>query len=285
MELFSEEEFRKLSTQRQHIVEVLAICVTPVDVSILLQILRGCGWADTTTKSGKLTQNLVRQELNALCTLEWISASSSSMSYVVVRSQILDAVVQFSIQNGNFKKVTSWVLELEPQLDRVARDRERDKYVGLIAKRQARIAFYDGDATAFGAAYLILRKPEYKSIYLELLDPFNAEIFAKTPPVLQANVLIWKASLALLTACSTVDELSAFDQYMEREQTVPNDLGAWWVNLYLARGATKRLEQIAKSDKPWRQVAELYFQFLSGKREPCDIALDAILQRPLQNRG
>ena len=200
MELFAEEEFRKLSTLRQHIVEVLAICVTPVDVSILLQILRGCGWADTTTKSGKLTQNLVRQELNALCTLEWISASSSSMSYVVVRSQILDAVVQFSIQNGNFKKVTSWVLELEPQLDRVARDRERDKYVGLIAKRQARIAFYDGDATAFDAAFLTLRKPECKSIYLEILDPFNAEIYylAQLPAVIDYTQTFWIVVMAMV---------------------------------------------------------------------------------------
>jgi len=184
MELFSEEEFGKLSTQRQHIVEVLAICMTPVDMSTLLQILRGCGWADASTKSGTLTQALARQELNALYKLGWISASNSSLSYVVVRSQILDAVVQFSVQNGNFQKVALRVLEFEPQLDTAARDRERGDYLGLIAKRQARIAFYDGDATSFEAASLTLRKPEYKSIYIDLLEPFNAKLFAKTPLVL-----------------------------------------------------------------------------------------------------
>jgi len=279
MDQFSEVEFTKLSTQRQHIVEVLAICMTPVDVSMLLQILRGCGWAtNVATKSGTLTQALARLELNALCKLGWISGSNSSMSFVVAQAQLLDAVVQFSVQNSNFKKIALWVSELEPQLDRSARDRDPGNYVGLIAKRQARIAFYDGDATAFETANVILQKPGFKSIHLDLLNPFNAEIFAKTPRVLQAYVLVCKASFALLTARSSVDELSAYDQYMEKEQAVPNDLGAWWANLNLARGDTKRLEQIAKSDKPWRKMAELYFQFLSGKPEPCNIAFEAILE-------
>jgi len=136
MDQFSEVEFTKLSTQRQHIVEVLAICMTPVDVSILLQILRGRGWANAATKSGTLTQALARLELNALCKLGWISGSNSSMSFVVAQSQLLDAVVQFSVQNSNFKKIALWVSELEPQLDRSARDRDPGNYVGLIAKLQ-----------------------------------------------------------------------------------------------------------------------------------------------------
>ncbi len=285
MELFSEEELKQLSTQRQHIVEVLAICMTPVDVPILLKILHECGWAEAETKSGTLTQALAREELNALCKLGWISPSNSSMSYVVVRPQILDAVVQFSVQNGNFRKIALRVLEFEPQLDSVARDRVRGYYLGLIAKRQARLAFYDGDVASFEAASLTLRKPGYKSISLDLLEPFNAEIFAKTPLILQVHLLVRKASLAVLTARSSVDELSAFDQFVETQQMVPNDIGTWWVNLNLVRGDTKRLKQIAKSDQTWSQVAELYLQFLLGKQVPCDAALDVILKQSLQDQG
>ena len=285
MDQFSEEEFRKLSQQHQHIVEVLATCMTPVDVPILLQILRGCGWAKAASKSGTLTQTLARQELNALCKLGWISGSNSSMSFVVVRSQLLDSVVQFTVQNDDFKKIALGVFECELQLDRATRDRDPGNHEGLIAKRKARIAFYDGDVAAFQAANLTLQNPACKLIHLDLLDPFNVEIFAKTPPVLQANVLVCKASLALLTARASVDELSAYDQYMERELTVPNHMGAWWTNLYLARGDVNRLKQIASSDRPWRPLADAYFQFLSGKQEPCDIAFKTLLNRSLQNRG
>lgn len=270
-------QFEQLSERQQQILQVLAIGKTPLSLSTLIELLKACDWAAAATKSGVLTQALLKVELKVLGDLGCILGSDASMSYSEAREHVLDAIVQQSVLNGNFEKIVAAVEANEKLLNADADRRLRNDRKRLVAQRLARIAFYRGDSAAFDAAQATLVKEPPDKSHLGVLEPFNEEIFRRTPVHLQAYVLVNSASRAILTGSASIAVLAAYDQYMEREKVIPDSVGAWWVHLLAARGDTKRLEQIARSKQPWSQIAAAYFEFLTAKSEKCGLAFDAIL--------
>ena len=274
-----------LSEHGQRFVQILALCGTPVHFRTLMQLLGECDWMSAATKSGVLTQTLAKTNLEALRNLGLVSVSDSNMTYVEVSEHALDAVIQYSVLHGNFEKITRAVQATEEQLGKDVPYNVHNDFERLVAERHARIAFYGGDTAAFDAAILILEKAKTEENQLRLLDPFNAEIFAKSPANLQGYVLATSAESALLYGDSSTDVLVAYDQYMEREKSVSNTTGEGWVFLNFARGDTKRLTQIAKSNQPWSQIAEACLHFLMANFEQCEITFDATLTLCQNNRG
>jgi superfamily II DNA or RNA helicase len=269
-------QFEKLSERQQQILQVLAIGRTPLSLSTLIELLNACDWAAAATKSGVLTQALLKVELKPLGDLGFISRSGSAMSYSEAEESVLDPVVQQSVLNRNFEKIVAAIEENKKRLDVDAGHLRNDR-ARLVAHRLGRIAFYRGDIAAFDIARATLANEPLNKSHLGVLEPFNEQIFRDTPVELQAHVLVNSASLAMLTGGGSIDALAAYDQYMEQEKVIPDSVGAWWAHLLAARGDTKKLEQVARSKQAWSHLAEAYLEFLKGKHEKCDVAFDAIL--------
>ena len=127
-----------------------------MSLSTLILLLKACDWASAATKTGVLTQVLVKIELKALSDLGFVSLSNYAMSYVAAASPVLDAVVQQSVLDGNFKRIVAAIETSVLQLDTDASRSVRTDLKLLFAHRKARIAFYRGDAAAFNAILLFL---------------------------------------------------------------------------------------------------------------------------------
>ncbi len=277
-------QFKNLSVLRQRILEILAIGGTPMSPSTLILLLKACGWASAATKTGVLTQVLVKIELKALIDVGFVSPSNSSMSYVEAVSPVLDAVVQQSVLDGNFKRIVAAIETSVLQLDTDASRSVRTDLKLLFSHRKARIAFYRGDAAAFNAIQQSLESASRSLSSLKLLEPFNAEIFGRTPSDLQACVLVTSASSAILSGGSSVEYMAAYDHFMERQEAIPNSAGDWWVNLLAARGDTKKLQQIANREQPWSRAAAAYFEFLTANYERCETTFDELLTFDLETQ-
>ena len=278
----NQEEFLKLTPLRQHVLQVLACSRTPLCLALLIKLLSACGWADAKTKSGVITQALLKPELKALDVLRLVCVSNSAMDFVEADTTVLDAVVQQAVLNDNFPKIVAAIESLRSDLDSDARRSRRSGAIG-IAERTARIAFYQGDVAAFNAALPSKDRSAVKRSDLGLLEPFNTQIFDATPPELQAHVLVQNAWLAMLNGGPVTELFVAYDAFMTRKKSVSDAVASWWISSLAARGAVKQLQKVAKEDQPWSQLSAAHHAFLTGDFAQCESLFDAIEARWKQN--
>ena len=142
----------------------------------MVELLKVCDWAAAATKSGLLTQALLKVELKVLGDLEFIRGADLSMSYSEARKPVLDAVVQQSVLNRNFEKIAAAIEAKEKLVDADAGRRLHSDRKRLVAHRQARIAFYRGDIAAFDTARATFAKEPPSKSHLRVLEPFNEEL-------------------------------------------------------------------------------------------------------------
>jgi superfamily II DNA or RNA helicase len=238
-------------------------------------MLSACGWADAKTKSGVITQALLKPELKALEQLGLISISSAAMSSVEAAPAVLDAIVQQAVLNGNFPKIVAAIESLKSLLDADACNSRR-KVASGIADRAARITFYQGDVAGFNHSLPAHARSLDQRSTLGLLEPFNRQIFDGTPPELQAYVLIQNSWLALLSGTAAPDLFDAYDAFMQRNQAVSGAVACWWISSLAARGAVTHLRKVANEDQTWSRIADAHVSFLTGDFQRCELLFDQI---------
>ena len=166
-----------LSPMAQRLFQVFALCESKICQATLLHLLKACGWGEAATKSGSLTQALLKPDLKDLVDRGFLESRTASMTLVGIAKSFQDLAVQQAVQNGNFPLIVAAIEELDSELARdLTQSRDSDP-AARKARRTARIAFHRGDVAAFTAAQqeLANAKPEQRNLGLEgWSSPFQA---------------------------------------------------------------------------------------------------------------
>ena len=202
------KEYASLTPLRHKILQVLAVCETDVGMSTLQSILKSCGWDSAATKSGFLTQAMIKEELSSLREQKLVSSSTQTFVLVAIDRCFLDSVVQQSVLSGNLETIIAAVEPLSERLERDMRVYLCDAAIHT-ARRRARIAFYRGDVAAFNAAAAVLSEAPAEMKNLSLLNPFNKELYKRTPVELQAAYVVDEASRAIVEGTASAPDASS----------------------------------------------------------------------------
>ncbi|MEJ7593222.1 MAG: DEAD/DEAH box helicase [Planctomycetaceae bacterium] len=261
-------DFKNLSPLQQYILQVLAISESATSLDALLSVLKQCGWATVkSSKSGFLTQALLKPELKTLRDLRLIESLVAGMAFVEIDARHLDAVVQQSVLNGNFELLAGASGTLQEHMATYQRSSMKKHQAFVAARRRARIAFYRGDVAEFGAAKQELSNAPKELSDLSLLNPFNAELYERTPAELQPEILVREATQAIVTGIGSTEAIEAFDSYVHWHDTLSGEVGDWWVNLLAACGDLDGLRAVADANTSSSLIARGCLEFLTGQHE------------------
>jgi hypothetical protein len=98
-------KFDSLSPLMQHVLQILALCEDEVGLRSIIEMLKHGGWADADTKSGFVTQVILRPELNKLYDQQIIARSDAACRCVEIRSRWQDFCTQQAVLKGNFATI------------------------------------------------------------------------------------------------------------------------------------------------------------------------------------
>ena len=278
-------DFTKLSPLGRQILQVLALCETRISQATLLHLLKACDWAAAPTKSGFLTQALMKPDLKALIDLDLVDARSSPISTVEIKQPCLDLVVQQSVLNGHFPLISSTVETHGGELDDDMRRAQMSDRPARAARRQARIAFYRGDLAGFQSARQELSKASPALNDLGLLSPFNLELYERTPAELRAEILVREATQAIVTGVGSTEAIEAFDAYVHWHDALSGEIGDWWVNLLAACGDLDGLRDVANAKTSSSLIARGCLEFLTGQHDPAEAAFAEVTSRLRKDAG
>ncbi|MBL8818797.1 MAG: DEAD/DEAH box helicase [Planctomyces sp.] len=259
------------------ILQVLAVCESNVGGKTLQKLLRACGW-DTTADGGLLTQSKLKEELQTLRDQRLVIATTRTFSFVAIHPRIMDSVIQQSAMNGTLDLISSAVESFSEQLEREMRVHVDDASV-LTARRRARIAFYRGDVAAFNAATTDLSKTSLEMQDLGLLDPFNRELYDRTPVELQAAFIVDEARRAIITGDEAAPAIEAFRDYAESHSPLSGVVADWWIRLLVVSGDLDELRKVAGSETTGAPVAAGCLAFLTGDFDSAEASFDQLTRQ------
>ena len=260
---------------------MLAVCETEIAIGTLQSILKACGWDSAATKSGFLTQAMIVEELRFLRERKLVSSSTQTFVLVAIDRDRLDFVVQQSVLNGNLETILAAVEPLSERLERDMRVAHREGPF-YTARRRARIAFYRGDVAAFNAAAAVLSESPAVMKDLGLLNPFNRELYNKTPVELQSAFLVHEASKAVIKGEGSAQAIQAYGEFAKLHSPLLGAVEEWWVNLLAACGDLDGLRTVASSDS---LLATGCLAFLAGEQDSAEAAFTEMTSRLRKTAG
>ena len=257
-----------LTPLRQQILKILAVCETEIAVGTLQSILKTCGWDSAATKSGSLTQAMIVEELRFLRDRNLVSSSTQSFVLVGIDRDRLDFIAQQSLLSGDLETINAVIEPLSERLERDMRVAYRQSPF-YTARRRARIAFYRGDVAAFNAAASDLSDAPPALKDLGLLNPFNKELYNKTPVELQSAFLVYEAFKAVIQGKGSAQAIQAYGEFAQLHSPLSGAAEEWWVNLLAACGDLDGLRKVASSDS---LLATGCLAFLAGEHDSAEAA-------------
>ncbi len=273
-ELTAKSDTKSLSSMAKRLLQIFAVCESKISQATLLHLLKACGWADAPTKSGFVTQALLKPELKSLVAGGFAESANAAMTFVQIARPGQDMAVQQAVQCGNFELIAGAIEKLCDELDRDLTAACVADVTARKARRRARIAFYRGDVAAFEIAKQELAgaKPELKR--LGLLQPFNSELYGQVPLELQSEVLLAPVSQSILTSTGSTEVIEAFDAFIQWHKDLSDEVVDVWINFLVASGDINGLIAFAESDQPLARIAAASAAFLSGQHEAAQTAFD-----------
>ncbi len=266
------------------ILQVLAVCETDVNISTLQSILKSCSWDSAATKSGILTQVMIKEELSSLRERKLVSSRTQTFVHVAIDLRCLDFVVQQSMLNGNLETI---IAAIEPLTERLERDMQlhsRDAAM-KTARRRARIAFYRGDVATFNAAAAVLSEAPALMKNLGLLNPFNKTLYERTPVELREVYVVDEACRAIVEGTGSAPAIQAFRDYAELHSPLSGRVADCWVKLLAACGDLDGLRKVASSVSPASPVAKGCLAFLTGEFNTADATFDELTRQLAKHMG
>ena len=234
-DLTAKSDTKSLSSMAKRLLQIIAVCESKISQATLLHLLKACGWADAPTKSGFVTQALLKPDLKSLVDRGFLESRNAAMTFLSVAQPCQDMAVQQAVKAGDFKLIADAITQLEAELDRDLTAASVADVTVRKARRRARIAFYRGDVAAFELAKLELvnAKPELK--HLGLLQPYDSELYAHAPLELQSEVLLSPVSQSILTSVGSTDLIEAFDAYIQWHDDLSEEVAVLWINCLAAK--------------------------------------------------
>ncbi len=276
---------KNLSLMQQRLTQIFALCESRISHSTLLHLLKACGWGEAATKTGFLTQALLKPELKSLVDDGYLNATHAAMTFVRIANRIQDAATQQAVQSGNFKPIADAIEKLESELDNdIKQARVSDASVAK-SRRRARIAFYRGDVAAFQAAQQELAKEEPESRQLGLLNPFNAELYSQTPAELQPETFLNAISHSLLTGVGSPEHIELLDAYVASHDELSEEVIELWINTLVASGDFNGLQSAAESGNSHATIAGGCAAFLTGQHEAAQTVFDGLISSLRKTTG
>jgi len=273
-----------LTPLRQQILKILAVCETEIAVGTLQSILKTCGWDSAATKRGSLTQAMIVEELRFLRDRKLVSSSTQSFVLVGIDRDRLDFIAQQSLLSGDLETINAVIEPLSERLERDMRVAYRQDPF-YTARRRARIAFYRGDVAAFNAAASDLSDAPPALKDLGLLNPFNKEIYNKTPVELQAGYVMHEASRAIVEGTASAPAIQAFRDYAALHAPLSGRVADWWVKLLAACGDLDGLRKVASSETSIGHVAKGCLAFLTGEFDSAEATFNELTRQLAKHTG
>lgn len=278
-ELKLQEATESLSPMGQRLFQVLALCESKISQATLLHLLKACGWAAAATKSGNLTQALLKPDLKDLVDRGFLESRNAAMTFLEIAKPFQDLAAQQAVQNGNFPLIVDAIEQLQSELARDLTQARVSDVAPRKARRQARIAFYRGDVAAFAVAKEELAKAKPGLSHLGLLNPFNAELYAATPAELQPEVFLSPVAQSILTGVGSMEVIEAFDEFVNWHGQFSDEIGELWVNCLAASGDLSGLQTLAESEHSCSALAGGCLAFLTGQHDAAEFAFDDLTSR------
>ncbi len=277
--------YQALSPQRRQVLQVLGVCESVVSLATLLDILKSCGWAKAETKSGLLTQALLKPELTELKRLGLIDSCQAGMTRMQIAAPFQDFAVQRAVLDGNFPRIASSVMAHHAELTRELKHHPSAEAKAFDARRRTRIAFYKGDIPGYRAAAKDLAAAKPPLNRSGLLNPFDGEVLERIPDELRSEVLLPAVDRCLLTAAGSPEAIEAFRSFVHRQTTLTDRTGESCVNLLVACGDLQGLAELAKANTVWGNSASGCLSFLKAQPEAAEAAFALLTDRLRKSAG
>lgn len=277
--------YRGLPVASQRLVQILALCDTKVRLATVIELLKLCGWADAPTKSGVITQALLKPQLQEAADRGLVDCASASMTSVSTARSSQDFAVQQAVLEGNFPRIVEAIQHRHNRLVSDSREYSASGHTLGAARRELRIAFYSGDVAGFEQARQRLDRAQVSLSEIGLLDPFNPSLYEQTPAELQQQILISGVSHSILTATGSAELTEALDEFVQRGEALSPELAETWVSTLVASGDLAGLEAHAASDLPGHIAAEGCHAFLIGEHAAAAAAFERLVKQLRQNSG
>ncbi len=254
-----------LSPLAQRVFQILALCESAISQATLLHILKECGWASAATKSGVLTQVLMKPDLKNLIEHGFVESKNAAMTYLNIARPWQDLATQQAVQSGHLSLITDALEKVDTELVRDLMYAGGAKREIVTFRRSARIAFYRGDVASFETARRELSKADPELRDLGLLNPFNAELYAQVPSELQPDVFRQPVAQSLLTGTGSTALIEAFDNFVQWHGQVDDELSELWIHCLAASGDLNGLQEFAESGNSHAATANGCLAFLTGQ--------------------
>ncbi|MDB5388985.1 MAG: family helicase [Planctomycetaceae bacterium] len=284
-ELNLEGIYRKLSPLSQQLLQILALSHKEVDLSTLTIAIRECGWGTAATKSGTLTQAIVKSELTEMSVRNLVNIKDSRLNQVLIAPSAQDFGVQQAIRSNNFQLITNSLNKLNSQMQSNLGGWRSQEQLLLDARHRARIAFYRGDVTDFTAAKQKLTEFAPQQSDLGLLSPFDADLFERTPDALKPEVLVNAVHQAIQTAKGSPTALELFDPFAFSQAKLSEAMRDAWVQLHAARGDLNGLRKMADANQPHSKLAAGCLAFLTADYDPAETAFSEVTSQLRKTTG
>ena len=260
------KKYQELSTLGQRVFQLLALSESEICFETLQSALKACRWTTVPTTSGVVTQTLLRQTIKQLTTQDF-AKSESYATYVGVEAAVQDFGVQQAIRSANFPLIVNVLNELSEELKRDASRGYRSDEPVRAARRMARIAFYRGDVAGYESAMARLATEPSALRDLAVLNPFDAQLFEKTPDALKPDVLVRAVRQAILKGEGSPVVLELFDAFASAQENLSEELSDAWVQLSAARGDLVGLREMVAAKRPHSTLAAGCLAFLTAQHD------------------
>jgi hypothetical protein len=222
----------KLKATERRFCQILAVADENIKPGDLSKLYKSIDWlgrqtqAMTVAEVKRLTDALVKKQV----------LSRESYSSVAIRSQFQSVAVQTAIHDGTFEQLCKAIQTKYPRQDRFY------SYGGDgRASRDMRIAFYNGDATAYQALAEDVDERDSPSC---LLEPFDPIIYDRLDPILRELYLEDMLPKLILQGIGSVDAIAALEQLLGGPTKCSDELIAAAADMFFAAGQLDRLSEM-----------------------------------------
>jgi len=279
------QAYRALPVSSQRLVQLLALCDAKVRLATIIGLLKECGWAEAPTKSGFLTQALLKPQLQEAVEHGFVECDNATMTEVNIAPSQQDFAAQQAVLSGNFSLMVDAIQSFSDELTKHARNWTTPRRNAVIARREARIAFYGRDVAGYQQACQKFTAAGFAPSELGLLNPFNEELFQQTPKELQQEVLTAIVPRSFLTATGSPEAMDALSEFVGETEELSPELADLWINQLIASGNLSGLEVLAEAAIPSATLAKGCLAFLTAKHAVAETAFEHEIGRLRKDSG
>ena len=263
--------FADLSPAARHLVQLSAIYDEGLSRTELVRLSNRVGWTDAAGKP--LVFNQVKSELNQLIDAQILTPTGRSAD-ITAPPELKDFAVQEAIRDGQFDLCAKAI-----ETDGNGRHAFYYMY-SSHAVRDMRLAFYRNDVAKLDQLHrlkpIALVGPGES---LGVLQPFNADIFARLDPELQIRFLAASAEAALVFGESDAEALQALASLVGEQRRPGARLVTALLDVYAASGDLPGLQRLDELTGGELTEIEGCAAFLRGDYEQAEGHFDAALAR------